>query len=109
MQATPEAFRGYLTLARPINLLPSALLVFIGAWVCRKTILAWSSAGQQGTDGGSIRTQAGTGHSLQLLSSGRVWLVSLMSAGVAAASCIANDYFDFISGNDVANAPSKVC
>ncbi len=53
--------------------------------------------------------QAGTGHSVQLLGNGRVWLVSLMSAGVAAASCIANDYFDFISGNDVTNAPAKVC
>jgi hypothetical protein len=63
---------------------------------------------QQGADEPFTSTQAGTGQSFQLLGSGRVWLVSLMSAGVAAASCIANDYFDFISGNDVTNAPSKV-
>jgi len=107
-----EAFGEYLRMARPINLVPSALLVFVGAWV-----RTYDDAMAARYDFVQIvmqefpvpMLQAGTGHSVQLLGNGRVWLVSLMSAGVAAASCIANDYFDFISGNDVTNAPAKVC
>lgn len=45
---------------------------------------------------------------MQLLGCGAVWLVSLMSGSIAVASVVVNDYFDFISGADVVNAPSKV-
>ena len=106
-----EAFGEYLRMARPINLLPSALLVFVGAWV-RATTTPWQMhrglVKHYHAKPRVVLLQTGTGHSVQLLGNGRVWLVSLMSAGVAAASCIANDYFDFISGNDVTNAPAKV-
>lgn len=52
--------------------------------------------------------QAGTGRAVQLLGCGALWLVSLMSGSIAVASVVVNDYFDFISGADVVNAPSKV-
>jgi hypothetical protein len=55
-------------MARLINLLPSALLVFLGAY-------------------------AGTGKSFAFLRSGTVWLMSVLSGGVAIASVIVNDYF----------------
>lgn len=38
-----------------------------------------------------------------------VWLVSLLSSSVAAASMVVNDYFDFRSGADAVNSPQKVC
>ena len=31
-----------------------------------------------------------------------------MSGSIAVASVVVNDYFDFVSGTDVVNAPSKV-
>ncbi|KAK9838465.1 hypothetical protein WJX81_001046 [Elliptochloris bilobata] len=67
-------------MARPINLLPSCLLVFIGAW-------------------------AGVGHALRPLLLPAVWLMALLSGGVAVASCVVNDYFDLRS--DTINAPHK--
>jgi geranylgeranylglycerol-phosphate geranylgeranyltransferase len=69
-------------MARPVNLLPSMMLVLFGAW-------------------------ASTGRSLLSLRAPAVWLVSLLSSSVAAASMVLNDYFDFRSGADVVNAPQK--
>lgn len=72
----------YLEMARPINLLPSMMLVLFGAW-------------------------ASTGRSLVSLRAPAVWLVSLLSSSVAAASMVVNDYFDFRSGADAVNSPQK--
>lgn len=52
--------------------------------------------------------QASTGRSLLSLRAPAVWLVSLLSSSVAAASMVLNDYFDFRSGADTVNAPQKV-
>lgn len=75
-----------LRLARPHNIVPSVLLVFLGAWA------------------GTTRSWAGFTLILQSLS---VWVMSLVSGGVAVASCVVNDYFDFASGVDVQNSPDK--
>ncbi|KAK9814843.1 hypothetical protein WJX72_012464 [[Myrmecia] bisecta] len=72
----------YMEMARPINLVPSFLLVFLGAW-------------------------AGTGRTMTALRFGSVWLMSLLSSGVAVASVVVNDYFDFASGVDGVNSPDK--
>lgn len=52
--------------------------------------------------------QASTGRSLMSLRAPAVWLVSLLSSSVAAASMVVNDYFDFRSGADSVNSPQKV-
>lgn len=49
--------------------------------------------------------QASTGRSLAVLTSYHVWLVSLLSGGVAVASVVVNDYFDYKV--DAQNAPTK--
>lgn len=72
----------YMQLMRMHNMVPSLLLVLIGAW-------------------------AGTGRSLAFLSSKTVWAMSLMSGGVAVASVVVNDYFDYAAGVDGVNAPDK--
>ena len=56
-------------IARPINLLPSLLLVVIGALTGSK------------------------GRALLTLRSAAVWIVSVISGGVAVASVSVNDYF----------------
>ena len=56
-------------IARPINLLPSLLLVVIGALTGSK------------------------GRTLLTLRSAAVWIVSVISGGVAVASVSVNDYF----------------
>lgn len=59
---------------------------------------------------GSPRTplpQASTGQLLRVLGSGAVWLVSFIASGVAVASVVVNDYFDFRSGADNINSPQK--
>ena len=37
-----------------------------------------------------------------------MWVTSLLSSGVAVASVVVNDYFDFASGVDGVNSPDKV-
>lgn len=69
-------------LARIHNVLPSCLLVFVGAL-------------------------KGSGFSMRILLSFKVWIMALISGGVAVASVIVNDYFDFISGVDSINEPTK--
>ena len=151
-------------MARPINILPSTLLVFLGAWV--RTILYHPKASvevkiyhytpatnpcanlsnlgksydmdspyyigafsnvllrcliynltiyfmQQNVHSRLLRQslillQSGTGLKLKLLSCGAVWLVSLISGSISVASMVMNDYFDYVSGADVVNAPDKV-
>lgn len=113
-------------MARPINLLPSTLLVFVGAWVgCScpgptpliSCTFAPEICGARSPEPERVHhvahvpprwPQAGTGRTVQLLGCGTVWLVSVMSGSIAVASVVVNDYFDFISGADVVNAPSKV-
>lgn len=77
--ATVTSWDGYWRLTRIHNLIPSALLVMLGAWV-------------------------GSGHSFSALSSAAVWLTALSSGAVAVASVVINDYFDFAAGTD---APSS--
>ena len=49
--------------------------------------------------------QAGTGHSLSAVQHWSVWFMSLISAGIAVASVVVNDYFDLKL--DATNAPDK--
>ena len=70
-------------MARPINFLPSVLLVLVGALT------------------GSARPALA-------LHSATVWVVSLAASGVSAASMMVNDYFDWRSGVDGVNSPQKV-
>lgn len=70
----------YLKLARIHNMVPSMLLVVVGAW-------------------------AGAGHSLSAVQRWSVWFMSLISAGIAVASVVVNDYFDLKL--DTTNAPDK--
>jgi geranylgeranylglycerol-phosphate geranylgeranyltransferase len=69
-------------MARPINVVPSFLLVLAGAWASSgRTALAFCHVG--------------------------VWIVGFITASIAMASCIMNDYFDFTAGTDAINAPQK--
>lgn len=72
--------RALMRLARIHNLLPSALLVLVGAW-------------------------AGSGCSLAALAAPGVWLMALLSGGIAVSSCVFNDYIDLRV--DMYNAPDK--
>lgn len=74
--------QAYLDMARLVNVVPAFVLVFFGAW-------------------------AAQGRSVAVLGNGCVWVLALESAGIAVASVIVNDYFDFRSGVDSLNAPSK--
>jgi hypothetical protein len=49
--------------------------------------------------------QAGAGHSLSGIQRWSVWFMSLISAGIAVASVVVNDYFDLKL--DSTNAPDK--
>lgn len=77
---THASMATYLKLARIHNMVPSMLLVVVGAW-------------------------AGGGHSLSAVQHWSVWAMSLISAGIALASCVVNDYFDRLV--DATNAPDK--
>lgn len=50
---------------------------------------------------------AGAGHALWVLRSATVWFAAVASAGIAVASCIINDYFDYLTGVDGMNASHK--
>ncbi|KAK9810620.1 hypothetical protein WJX73_005068 [Symbiochloris irregularis] len=76
----------YAKMARLINLVPSCLLVFIGAWASQGHSCAALAA---------------------VLTSPSVWATAFISSSIAAASCILNDYWDFMSGVDFVNAPNK--
>eukprot|EP00879_Flechtneria_rotunda_P001584 GHRR01001743.1.p1 GENE.GHRR01001743.1~~GHRR01001743.1.p1 ORF type:complete len:404 (+),score=95.94 GHRR01001743.1:144-1355(+) len=75
-----EKFSKYLKLARIHNFIPSIALVVVGAW-------------------------AGTGHKLAAMKSISVWLMGIISGGIAVASVVVNDYFDLKV--DATNAPDK--
>jgi 4-hydroxybenzoate polyprenyltransferase len=49
--------------------------------------------------------QAGSGHRMAAVQSISVWLMGLISGGMAIASCVVNDYFDMKI--DASNAPDK--
>jgi 4-hydroxybenzoate polyprenyltransferase len=49
--------------------------------------------------------QAGSGHRMSAVQSISVWLMGLISGGMAIASCVVNDYFDLKI--DASNAPDK--
>ena len=69
-------------MGRPWNLAPSGALVLIGAW-------------------------ASGGRSLAALGHLSVWGMAAVSAAMAMASCLVNDYFDFAAGIDGINTPTK--
>eukprot|EP00882_Tetradesmus_deserticola_P001428 GHRQ01001544.1.p1 GENE.GHRQ01001544.1~~GHRQ01001544.1.p1 ORF type:complete len:398 (+),score=162.08 GHRQ01001544.1:442-1635(+) len=78
--SSSEQLSTYLKLARIHNLVPSVILVVVGAW-------------------------AGSGHRVAAVQSISVWLMGLISGGMAVASCVVNDYFDLKI--DASNAPDK--
>ncbi|WIA21293.1 hypothetical protein OEZ85_000526 [Tetradesmus obliquus] len=78
--SSSERLSTYLKLARIHNLVPSVILVIVGAW-------------------------AGSGHRVSAVQSISVWLMGLISGGMAIASCVVNDYFDLKI--DASNAPDK--
>lgn len=77
-----RAYAGLLKMARPHNFAPSFVLVLLGAWL------------------------AG-GRAWRVLLVPRVVLVAALSGMVALTSMIANDVFDFRSGADKVNGPTK--
>ena len=66
---------------RPVNVLPSILLVVVGALSAAKH---WS-----------------------ILLNPTVWAMAFVSCGIAVSSVVVNDYFDFRLGVDSMNAPEK--
>ncbi|CAL5225213.1 g7998 [Coccomyxa viridis] len=70
----------YFEMARMVNLLPSCVLVYLGAWI------------------------AG-GRSLQALLSAKVALLSAIAGSIAVGSCVLNDFFDY--SVDIINEPNK--
>ncbi|KAF8056478.1 digeranylgeranylglyceryl phosphate synthase [Scenedesmus sp. PABB004] len=75
-----ERLAPYLALARIHNVLPSAVLVAVGAW-------------------------AGSGHRVAAVQSGSVVAMAAISGAMAVASVVVNDYFD--RAIDATNAPHK--
>jgi hypothetical protein len=102
----PAQAAALMRLARIHNLLPSTLLVLAGAWVRPRGVLGRSSRGRRLAPPSTRLAppltapqprrapQAGTGHSLAALASPLVWLMALLSGGIAVSSCVVNDYFD---------------
>ena len=71
---------------------------------CLDTVASSSLQRQQ--DEPLLLAQTGAHHALRPLLMPAVWLMALLSGGVAVASCMVNDYFDMRS--DTINAPHKV-
>ena len=81
MTTHTQAVQAYLHMARLQNVVPSFLLVFLGALcACR----SWHVV--------TIPT---------------VWAMAVVSAGIAVSSVVVNDYFDWRAGVDGINAPDK--
>ena len=74
-------FSAYRQMARLHNVLPSFLMVFVGAFCAAHT---WRVAAMPA-----------------------VWAMAAASAGIAVSSVVVNDYFDFVQGVDAVNAPDK--
>lgn len=74
-------YDAYVSMARPVNVVPSFLLVVVGA-LCA------------------------TRHCGALLNP-TVWAMAFVSCGIAVSSVVVNDYFDFRLGVDTVNAPEK--
>lgn len=53
----------------------------------------------------AVFLQAGSGHRVSVIQSISVWLMGLISGGMAIASVVVNDYFDLKI--DATNAPDK--
>jgi len=77
-----QQLQAFARMARPHNIVPSLLLVMLGAWT-------------------------GSARSVASLFSVTVWATAMISAGVSVASMVINDYFDFRSGVDMVNRPTK--
>jgi hypothetical protein len=80
-EARLREVQAYLDMARLVNVLPSILLVLVGAACAAQSVAA--------------------------LAVPRVWAIALASAAISVSSVVVNDYFDFKAGVDVANAPEK--
>ena len=104
----------YVEMARLVNLAPSCILVYLGAWVLASPSLACVLAVQRALmrsamfkDGErKVGMQVGGGRRLHALLSPKVALLSAIAGSVAVASCVLNDFFDY--SVDVINEPSKV-
>lgn len=81
MTAHTQAVQAYLSMARLQNVVPSLLLVFLGALCASRT---WHVV--------AIPT---------------VWAMAAVSAGIAVSSVVVNDYFDWRAGIDGINSPDK--
>lgn len=75
------SWAAYLEMARLQNVIPSFLLVFVGAFCIA--------------------------HHWSVLLIPAVWAMAFVSAGIAVSSVIVNDYFDFRTGVDLVNSPHK--
>eukprot|EP00951_Prasinocladus_malaysianus_P005085 scaffold36193_cov49-Prasinocladus_malaysianus.AAC.2 len=81
-------------MARLQNLLPAFFLTLLGAWSADHIHLMFY--------------QTGTGRCTSaVLSCPTVFTVALVSGGISVASMLINDYFDWASGVDGVNAPTK--
>lgn len=76
-----EQVRAYIKMARLVNVAPSFMLVFVGAFGAVKS---WS-----------------------VLMTPTVWIMAIISTAIAVSSVVVNDYFDFRLGVDEINAPDK--
>jgi 4-hydroxybenzoate polyprenyltransferase len=76
-----KELQAYIEMARLVNVIPSFLMVLVGAL-------------------SSARSPA-------VLLKPTVWVIAMVSAGIAVSSVVVNDYFDFRLGVDTLNAPEK--
>ena len=80
-----EASRAYIEMARVVNVVPSLMLVFLGAW-------------------------SATGRSMSVFTMAPVCLMALVSCFISMASTIVNDFFDrHVNRLNAPNKPLVVC
>ena len=75
---SPKERHALISLSRPDNIVPSFLIVLIGAWISTKSI-----------------------------SHASVWAAGVAASMISVASCIVNDFFDYAIGTDTLNAPDR--
>jgi hypothetical protein len=81
VKARTEEVQAYVTMSRVHNVVPSFLLVVVGAFCAC--------------------------HRVDILLIPTVWVMAVTSAGIAISSMVVNDYFDWRAGVDVINKPDK--
>jgi hypothetical protein len=81
VKARTEEVQAYLTMSRLHNVLPSFLLVLVGAFCAC--------------------------HQANILLLPAVWAMAVASSGITVSSMVVNDYFDWRTGVDAINTPDK--